>query len=91
MSQIVRICELPRPRPHSAMIGEKIIAGEEQFSVGYDAMFRHVLEKGATALDITPPALLGRDFRSGWDSAAMLIRALGVSDHVPFPLALSKE
>jgi hypothetical protein len=78
-------------RAHPAMCAERMVKRSEQFAAGWNALFLHVLEKGKPALEMKAPALFDAQFRAGWDNAAMLIKELGVSEHVPFQLAVPKE
>lgn len=86
-----QVSAIIKKRAHPAMCAENMVQDAEQFSAGWNALFLHVLEKGSSALTMKAPELFGSQFRAGWGNAAMLIRALGVSDHVPFQLAVPKE
>jgi hypothetical protein len=86
-----QVAKILSKRAHPAMCAENMVKDAEQFVAGWNALFLHVLEKGKSALEMKAPELFGSQFRSGWDNATMLIRDLGVSEHVPFSLAVPKK
>lgn len=86
-----QVAKILSKRAHPAMCAENMVKDAEQFVAGWNALFLHVLEKGQKALSMKPPGFFGAQFGAGWDNAAMLIQDLGVSDHVPFSLAVPKK